>query len=174
MLVALDEARENPAELVGILRVIADVDDGACLVCGETGHNRVCQVAKWLRVFGGEAEVQRQTDQAHLEAIRNPWLYPKPLVGGSIITGLRAGQTISRGQWVGRPIGGGDIVVPTNSTDDVFGVVLNDAVINQMVEVRIGGGYVPEVDPPSTVDGWIDGDGHYRARSALVDVDEDA
>lgn len=109
--VALDALREAqadaPEELLRLLRrgeveMFASHDAIGCIECGAmtpyqrlvTGpanaapHTRECRLAHWLRVFGGQAEVQRQVDAAHEAAVYLGYAEPRTQSAGLRITGI--------------------------------------------------------------------------------------
>lgn len=70
---ALRDAQEDAPE--ELLRLMREATDDGCAECVGWDairgyHSSKCRVAHWLRVFGGEAERQRQVDAAHEEAAR--------------------------------------------------------------------------------------------------------
>lgn len=70
---------EQQADVLALLKrgEWAAGEHGACIDCdGFDFHTRACRVAHWLRALGGEAERQRQVDDAHRAALPrapSPW-----------------------------------------------------------------------------------------------------
>jgi len=84
--VALDALREAQADAPEeLVRLLLDLEthpyshwSGECISCQapkdpltlkDPAHRPACRLAHWLRVFGGQAEVQRQVDAAHEAAL---------------------------------------------------------------------------------------------------------